>query len=288
MTRVNLALLRGICQTPAYTAKECGFFTDRGLDVRIQIASTAWLVPEQMVRGTMDFAVIPWTRVAAANSRDEDLVLICGSGCEEAALVLRSGVALEDVHTLAVPQEGGIKDLTAAALVRSLEWEDRKKLRMPSGDGAILALVGQGADAASMVEPYATALEEQGLGSVVKRTGDVWPGAPGCSLTTTRRMIARDPELVREVVAAFVEGAAFVQERPADAAAIAEPYIGIHRGFIERALEHNRPSVHALSNQDAMDAILSLMMELGYIDHRPTGYADLSYLEAVGSVSQAV
>jgi NitT/TauT family transport system substrate-binding protein len=288
MTRVNMALLRGICQMPAYAAAERGFFGDRGLDVRIQVASTAWLVPEQLVQGTMDFAVIPWTRVAAANSRDEDLVLICGSGCEEAALVVRAGVELGDVHTLAVPQEGGIKDLTAAALVRSLEWEDTETLRMPSGDGAILALVGQGADAASMVEPYATALEEQGLGSVVKRTGDIWPGAPGCSLTTTRRMIDRDPELVRQVVAAFVEGAAFVEENPAEAAAIAERYIGVHRGFIERALEHNRPSVHALSNQDAMDAIISLMMELGYIDRRPTGYADLSHLQAVGAVPQPV
>lgn len=290
MTRVNLALLRGVCQTPAYAAQECGFFRKHGLDVKIQVASTAWLVPEQMVSGAMDFAVIPWTRVAAASSREEDLILICGSGCEEAALVLRAGVALDDVHTLAVPQEGGIKDLTAAALVQSLDWQDRKKLRMPSGDGAILALVGQGADAASMVEPYATALEEQGLGSVVKRTGDVWPGAPGCSLTTTQRMIDRDPELVREVVAAFVEGAAFVEENPADAAAIAEGYIGVHRNFIERALEHNRPSVDALSNHDAMDAILSLMIELGYIDQKPTGFADLSHLEALrqNTFSQAV
>ena len=285
MTKVNMALLRGLCQTPAYAAKECGFFSDRGLDVNVKIASTAWLIPDQMVQGTMDFAVMPWTRVAAS-SRGEDMVLICGSGCEEATLVLRSGVELDQVHTLAVPQEGGIKDLTAAALVRSLGWEDREKLRMPSGDGAILALVGQAADAASMVEPYATALEQQGLGSIVKRTGDVWPGAPGCSLTTTRRVIDRDPGLVREVVAAFAQGAEFVETNPAEAAAIAEPYIGIHRNFIERALEHNRPSVHAISNRDAMDAILTLMMELGYIDEMPTGYADLSYLEAVRPVAQ--
>ena len=107
MERVNLALLRGVCQTPAYAAAECGFFRSRDLDVRIQVASTAWLVPEQMVDGRVDFAVIPWTRVAAASSRDEDLVLICGSGCEEAALVLRAGVTLDDVRSVAVPQEGG-------------------------------------------------------------------------------------------------------------------------------------------------------------------------------------
>jgi NitT/TauT family transport system substrate-binding protein len=286
MERVNMALLRGVCQTPAYAAAECGFFRNRDLDVRIQVASTAWLIPGQLADGSADFAVIPWTRVAAANSRDEDLVLICGSGCEEAALVLRAGVSLDDVRSVAVPQEGGIKDLTAAALMRSLGWEDREKIRMPSGDGAILALVGHGADAASMVEPYATALEEQGLGTTVHRTGDVWPGAPGCSLTTTRRHLAGNPEVVERMVAAFVEGARFVEEQPREAAAIAEPYIGISRQFIEKALERNQPSIHALSNQDAMDEILSLMVELGYIDHHPTGYADLSHLHALTAAQQ--
>jgi hypothetical protein len=30
-----------------------------------------------------------------------------------------------------------------------------------------------------------------------------------------------------------------------------------------------------------MDAILTLMQELGYIEQKPTGFADLSFLEAV-------
>ena len=288
MERVDIALLRGVCQTPAYAAAERGFFRSRGLDVRIQIASTAWLVPEQMTRGEIQFAVIPWTRVAAAKSRDEDLVLVCGSGCEEAALVLRTGVSMDEVRSVAVPQEGGIKDLTAAALMRSLGWEHRKILRMPSGDGAILCLVGQGADAASMVEPYATALEEQGIGSVVKRTGDVWPGAPGCSLTTTQRLLDGSPDLVHEMVAGFVEGARFVERHPDAAAAIAETYIGVSRRLIKKALERNRPSIHALSNAASMDAILSLMIELGYIDHHPVGYTDLTHLDAVSAIPERV
>src|SRR5262249_54549307 len=73
---------------------------------------------------------------------------------------------------------------------------------------------------------------------------------------------------------------------PSEAAAIAESYIGINRRFIEKALEHNRPSIHALSNQDAMDEILSLMAELGYVDQLPTGYADLTHLNALIAAQQ--
>ena len=88
-------------------------------------------------------------------------------------MVVRQGMTVEHVHDVAVPQEGGIKDLTAMALVQRLGWRDANIIRMPSGDGAILSFVGEGADAASMVEPYATMLEHLGLGWVIQRTGDV-------------------------------------------------------------------------------------------------------------------
>ena len=124
-------------------------------------------------------------------------------------MVVRNGMTVEQVTDVAVPNEGGIKDLTAMALVQRLGWQEANIVRMPSGDGAILSFVGEGADAASMVEPYATMLEHLGLGHVIQRTGDVWPGAPGCSLTTTSNIIAENPDLVQRMVGAYMRGARF-------------------------------------------------------------------------------
>jgi ABC-type nitrate/sulfonate/bicarbonate transport system substrate-binding protein len=280
MERLNLSLLRGICQMPAYVAKEKGFFAAEGLEVEIETQPTAWMVPERLLDGSVDFAVIPWTRVAAGSAQGDEMVLICGSGHEEAAVVVRAGLELDQVRTVAVPQPGGIKDLTAAALMQSLGWDDRQKIRLPSGDGAILTLVGQGADAAAMVEPYATMLEELGVGYVARRTGDFWPGAPGCSLTTSRRMLAERPDLVERVVTAFVRGSQCTHEQPDEAAAIGGAYIGVHAKFVRAALRHNRPNVDALSSVDSMNKILDLMTELGYLEQRPTDFTDLSYLRA--------
>ena len=286
MDRISIALLRGICQMPAYVAKDLGFFAEQGIDARVEILPTAWVVPQRLVRGEFQFAVMPWTRVATASSRGEDLVLICGSGCEEAAIVVRRGLALEDVQSLAVPQEGGIKDLTAQALVQDLGWEDRRKIRLPSGDGAILALVGQGADAASMVEPYATMMEELGIGSVVRRTGDLWPQAPGCSLAASRRTLEEQPDLVRRVVAAFVQGAQWTNQHFGEAAKIGAAYIGVHDRFIRAALTRNRPNINALFSDEAIEQILDLMQQLGYLDNRPTDFMDLGYLrEALPAVA---
>jgi ABC-type nitrate/sulfonate/bicarbonate transport system substrate-binding protein len=274
-----MSLLRGVCQTPAYLAHDLGYFADEGLDVAVEVAATAWLVPGKLEAGESQFAVMPWTRVAAAEGNP--FVLLCGSGHEEAAIVLQDGVAVDEVERVAVPLRGGIKDLTAMGLIRSIGWDDVEILRQPSGDGAIISFFGQGAQAASMVEPYATMMEQLGVGKVLRRTGDLWPGAPGCSLCASRAYVDAEPEVVAGVVRAFVRGAEAVVADPEQAAGIAAGYIGIHERFIAEALVRHPPRVDAIRNGDAMAEILRLMADLGYVNGTPSDVSDLSFLEAV-------
>jgi NitT/TauT family transport system substrate-binding protein len=278
MTKLKVALLRGICQTPAYAAYEQGFFRAEGLDVEVEVAATAWLVPHKLTAGDCQFAVMPWTRVAAAQGHP--FVLLAGAGYEEAAMVMRLGITEAEVRRVAIPLRGGIKDLTALGLIRSLGWKDIEILRQPSGDGAIIAFFGQGVDAASMVEPYATMMEILGVGRVIRRTGDLWKGAPGCALTTTVALKHSAPDLVAGVVRAFVRGAAYVRQQPDQAAAIAARYIGIHPRMIRAALDTNQPNVDALRSQAAMDQILALMAYLGYVEGICSGFTDLSFLDS--------
>ena len=287
MDKIVFALLRGVCQLPAYVAHAKGYLRDVDIDAELSIAPTAWTVPQRLGDGEVHFAVIPWTRVAADNSRNR-LTLISGSGFEEAAMVVRNGMTVEQVTAVAVPNEGGIKDLTAMALVQRLGWQEANIVRMPSGDGAILSFVGEGADAASMVEPYATMLEHLGLGHVIQRTGDVWPGAPGCSLTTTSNVIAAKPDLVQRMVGAYMRGARFADTNRDESAEIAEKYIGLSAKIIRKALDANRPNPDAIRNQGAMDQVIGLMIQRGYIDKVPSGYKDLSFLDkAEASLKQA-
>jgi NitT/TauT family transport system substrate-binding protein len=274
-----MSVLRGVCQTPAYVAYEKGFFKHQGLDVNLHVVATAWLVPQRLEQGDSQFALLPWTRVAAANQDDTPLVVIAGSGYEEAAIVVRKGMDPDDVRSVVVPLRGGMKDLTAMGLIRSIGWNDVELLRQPSGDGAIIAFFGSGADAASMVEPYATMLESMGIGTVMKRTGDIWPGAPGCSLSTTAALCEQDPELVQRFVNAFVAAVDFVTNRPAEAAEAAHKYIGVSAEHIEHALGNNRPNINAVRNQAVMDQILDLMQEMDYLHNRPSGYCDLRFLD---------
>jgi len=56
---------------------------------------------------------------------------------------VRAGLALEEISSVAVPHEGGMKHLTTMGLLDSLGWnrERVKHLRFPSGDGAIIRAV---------------------------------------------------------------------------------------------------------------------------------------------------
>ena len=281
MTTIHFSLLRGVCQLPAYVAHARGFFSDQGIKSEISIAPTAWQIPEQLSSGRADFAVIPWTRVAALEEGDVPLKVICGSGCEEAAIVVRAGLTIEEVRSVAIPREGGMKDLTALGLLESLGWtRDRvEQRRFPSGDGAIICFFGRGADAASMVEPYATMMEKLGVGYVVRRTGDIWPGAPGCSLSSSAALLERDPELAGRVVEAYVRAATFVNENPDEAAQVGAPFIGVDAGMVRDALRINSPNVNAIRNCEAMQQVLKLMQKLGYVTELPRDYLDFRFLD---------
>jgi hypothetical protein len=89
-------------------------------------------------------------------------------------------------------------------------------------------------------------------------------------------------------VRAFARGVRFVGEHPDEAAEIASRHIGIHPRFIGEALRRNVPQVDAIRNRAAMDEILSLMIELGYLDTMPSGFVDLSFLDAVAGETVAV
>jgi NitT/TauT family transport system substrate-binding protein len=277
--RARFSLLRGVCQTPAYIAHARGFFAQEGVESSISVAPTAWLIPEQLLNGSAEFAVIPWTRVAAAERGEAPLKLLCGSGHEEAALVVRHGLTAAEVRSVAIPREGGMKDLTAMGLLESMGWTNANQLRFPSGDGAIISFFGQGADAASMVEPYAAMMEHLGVGHVVRRTGDVWPGAPGCTLSASSALIERDPDLVQRVVNAYVRAIDFVRGNPDEAADVAAPIIGVHADIIRRALRANQPHADAIRHTASMARVLELMQKLGYVQAIPAGYADLRFLD---------
>jgi len=280
-TSLKFSVLRGICQLPAYVAKEAGFFSRLGLNVELAVEPAARIVPARLLHREVDFAIIPWTRVALASSQGQPLKVVCGGGIEEPALVIQKGLELSKVKTVAVPQMGGLKDLVANRLIESLFGGRAQLFRLASGDAAIIAFIGKGADAACMVEPYATMVEKMELGQIVCRARDVFPGAPGCCVAVHDELIRENPQAIQNVVRALVQAEGVVLCEPSTAAEHGHKYIGMSPDLIRDALKVNRPSCAAILNDSVMDEPLNLMKQLGYVgDVSKSGFLDLSFLTA--------
>jgi hypothetical protein len=54
---------------------------------------------------------------------------------------------------------------------------------------------------------------------------------------------------------------------------------GLSPEIIRKALNANRPNPDAIRNLAAMDQVIGLMIQRGYIDKAPSGYKDLSFLD---------
>ena len=93
---------------------------------------------------------------------------------------------------------------------------------------------------------------------------------------------------MRAVVGAFVRGAEHVHRHRAEAAEVASRYIGVGAEIIRRAFDSNLPDVRALHHTKAMDGVLALMADLGYVNGKPRGFTDLSFLdEALAASARA-
>ncbi|RZN61857.1 MAG: ABC transporter substrate-binding protein [Methanonatronarchaeia archaeon] len=286
---IKFGLIRGVCQLPGYVAVEKGFFEDYGLDVSCRVDPTAWLLPGQLSSGSLDFAIMPWTRTVKSRSVGQDLTVIAGSGYEETAVVVDADSDINELEDLkgrriSLPEAGGMKDLTSQAFFNRLGIDETNTdiYRMPSGDAAIISFLSGEVDASTNVEPYCSLAVEMGVGRVIARGEEILPNSPGCSVTTTEGLIDEDRDVVRDFLKALIKAESFVEENPDEASRMSRKYIGVAPEVTREALRHNQPRLDIRNSVESMSEITGMMKELGYIDSVPEKYYDFTvYEEAV-------
>jgi len=280
--KIRFCLIRGTCQIPVYVAHEMGFFRERGLDSHVDLVPAAWMVPSRILNADCEFGVLPWTRVAIAQEKSEPLVVVAGSGMEEAELVIRADKLLHQVQTIAVPQPGGVKDILVAELIDRLGWHNVRLVRNPSGDAAMVTFIGNGADAISTVEPFGTMFEMLGLGKIGIRVGSVFPGVPGCCLTSSRQFVNENASTVHLVVQAIHQAQLFIEANRGKAAHLSQFYIGVSSEIIEKSLDSSRPSIFGIRNHEVINQMLDTMCRTNYLKTHPQQtFIDFDFIDAL-------
>lgn len=286
--KIELGLIRGVCQLPAYVAIEKGYFEEKGLDVDYKIDPTAWLVPEQLNNGDLTFSIMPWTRTVSARNEDKDLLVLAGSGYEETAVVVNKKSDIDDLSDLSgkkisLPAIGGMKDITSQKMFEknNISSDETEVYRMPSGDAALISFLSGEVDATTNVEPFSTLAVELGVGEIIARGGDILPKSPGCCVTAKEEFVEENEDVTYNFLAALKEANEFIYDNPGEAGDLGSKYIGVNGDVTEKALKDNKPKLDIRNSVDAMEEVVDEMIELEYVDEKPNKFYDFSYLEKI-------
>jgi NitT/TauT family transport system substrate-binding protein/putative hydroxymethylpyrimidine transport system substrate-binding protein len=207
-----------------YAAREESFYSDAGVDLRIQQPGESTDAPKLLAAGRADFAILDIHDLGIARERGLDLVGVMPIVQRPLAAVIagRDGPVRRprdlDGNTVGVtglPSDEAVVDSEVSA-----DGGDPAAVeKVTIGFNAISSLAAAKVDAATgFWNAEGVALRRQGVPVrifKVDRYGA--PPYPELILTTSRQTLAGDPALVRAVVDATRRGYAFSEQQPAKA-----------------------------------------------------------------------
>ncbi|SEQ00582.1 ABC transporter substrate-binding protein [Piscibacillus halophilus] len=142
-------------------------------------------------------------------------------------------------------------------------------------------------DVATVPEPWASFIEEEGTAEVLVDTPDVAYGEtlPAAVFVTSNELIENDPELVQSIVDAHKKATEFIQDNPDEAKTIAINKIKeitdqeLSASVIDRAWD--RITFTYDVSEEVLQEFANSSHDLGFLDEQPdlTGLVDKSFIE---------
>ncbi|HEY0278217.1 MAG TPA: ABC transporter substrate-binding protein [Solirubrobacterales bacterium] len=207
-----------------YAGQAQGFYKDAGVDLHIQIPGESTDAPKLLAAGRTQFAILDITDLGIAVEKGLDLVGLMPIVQEPLAAVLarKDGPVKRprdmDGHTVGVtglPSDTAVVESAVAA-----DGGDPKGVdEVTIGFNSVASLAAGKVDAATgFWNDEAVEAQRQGIPLRVFKVDEYGaPKYPELILTTTRKELQQDPELVHAMVKATTEGYEFTEKNPSKA-----------------------------------------------------------------------
>ncbi|HEV2790402.1 MAG TPA: ABC transporter substrate-binding protein [Solirubrobacterales bacterium] len=204
-----------------YSALAGGFYREAGVDLEVQPPGESTDAPKLLAAGRVDFAILDIHDLGIARERGIDLVGVAPIVQRPlAAVIARADGPVwrpRDLEGRRVGVTGLPSDEAVVASEVAADGGDPAEVEQVTiGFNAVAALAAGKVDAATgFWNAEAIALERQGVPvRILKVDRFGAPPYPELVLTTSRRLIDEEPELVETVVAETRRGYAFVEDDP--------------------------------------------------------------------------
>ncbi len=207
--------------TGIYAAEAEGFYEAAGIDLHVQVPGESTDAPKLLAAGRTDFAILDITDLGIADENGLELVGLMPIVQRPLAAVLarRDGPVKRprdlDGHTVGVtglPSDTAVVDSEVSADGGDPAGVDEVTI----GFNAVASLAAGRVDAATgFWNAEAVEAERQGIPLRVFKVDEFGaPSYPELVLTTTRKELKEDPELIQAMVEATTRGYEFTESQP--------------------------------------------------------------------------
>jgi NitT/TauT family transport system substrate-binding protein len=182
---------------------------------------------QAMLSGDIDVAYVGSAPVLSAVATGLDAKIVAGVNTQGSDLVLRNGLNYTGPQslkglTIATFQPGTIQDTILRNWLAQNNISADKDVTikgMNPGD-AVVAITAGKVDAVFLPTPSPSVIVDQGKGTIVVHSGEMYPNHTCCVLVVSGKLIREHPEIVRQIIKTNDKAVAWNEANPDEAAAI--------------------------------------------------------------------
>ena len=247
-------------QLAYYVAREKGFFTQEGLDVREVGAFSAG--PEEMSAfsaGQLDIGYVGAApAITFASQGMADVKIVAQANTIGSSIVVRPGLDIADVNglkgrTVAIPGVSTMQDfILHKALDEAGVDPAEVNIIVVKPPDMIASLASGQIDAAVVWEPYPTMAVAQNAGRVLITSAKILPNHPCCMVVVDSKFLKDNPDTVKRFIAAHIKATDYINANKLEAADMAHLWTGQDTSITRVAMKNIKyayvPSVKAIQS----------------------------------------
>jgi NitT/TauT family transport system substrate-binding protein len=277
----------GLCNMPLFYAAEKQLFKKYGVDAEV-VLTVPGTATMQVATARVEMGVIPYTNAIAAYTRSPSFAMVSGSGIQ--GLIVVAKPTIKSFQDLRGKKVGTFQADTLDILVydylkhHGLTYNDIQIQYLGDTFELTNAFIAGQLDAISVIEPYATKAKTATDGNVLGDGTDIYgQGYPDCTLLAQKDFIAKEGELVKNVIRTFFEAEYEIENNFEEAAKLTVgKYYKTDMASLLAAAKAQPPGVDIRDQRDFMFGRAQSMRELNYISKDPDkDFVNFTLLEEV-------
>ncbi|MEV1083999.1 ABC transporter substrate-binding protein [Streptomyces sp. NPDC050211] len=254
-TQVTVGVIPIVDVAPLYLGQKQGFFSSRGIELKMVTAQGGAAIIPGVVSGQFQFGFSNTTSLMLAQTKGVPIKSVVNGaasngkvGADVTAVLVKKDSSIKSAkdlagHTVAVNTLQNIGDTTVRESVRKAGGDpaEVKFVEIPF-DQMPAALDGGRVDAAWMGEPAQTIAKAQGARAVASPFAETHPKLTVATYFTSTKIAQENPDLVKKFNEAMAESLKYASEHPDEARQILTTYTKISGDVLTKLTLPNWPA----------------------------------------------